>query len=78
MTHDPLCPEYGRDYGECFSQPFSDAFCQCGLIGKARADERMRAGRRVAALTHWADGWVENVVVNRTSAINAAEGGDGE
>ena len=41
MTHDPMCPEYGRDYGECFSQSFSDAFCQCDLIAKVRADPRV-------------------------------------
>lgn len=41
--HDPLCPEYGRDYGECFSQSFSDAFCQCDFIAKVRADERDQA-----------------------------------
>ena len=39
MTHDPICPEYGCDYGDCFSQSFSDAFCQCDLIAKVRADE---------------------------------------
>jgi hypothetical protein len=43
MTHDPLCPEYGRDYGECFSQSFSDAFCQCDLIAKVRADEQAKS-----------------------------------
>ena len=48
MTHDPLCPESGRDYGECFSQNFSDAFCLCDIIVKVRADERSR----------WAPPWM--------------------
>ena len=41
-SHDPLCPEYGCDYGDCFSQSFSDAFCQCDLIAKVRADEKAK------------------------------------
>lgn len=66
MTHDPLCP-------------LPDIYeCQCNLIDKVRADEREQAGMRVAALTHWVYGWPENVVVSRSSAIDAAEGGDGE
>jgi hypothetical protein len=47
-NHDPLCPEHGIDYGECFSKPFSDAFCQCALIEKVREDEREQAGLRLA------------------------------
>jgi len=59
MTHDPLCPEYGRDYGECFSQSFSDAFCQCELISKVRADELRRPSEdgwmSVRAVLAWED-----------------------
>jgi len=53
--HDPLCPEYGRDYGECFSQSFSDAFCLCDIIAKVRADERKQATTAKATVHVCAD-----------------------
>lgn len=77
MTHDPLCSLSEED--EAYCCPECDGYgCQCDLIAKVRADERQRAGARVAARPYWEDGWSANVVMNRDSAIDAAEGGDGE
>ena len=76
MTHDPLCPLDDSPRTRMLLTPFR--VCCCSLIAHVRADERKQAGARVAALTHWEDGWPENVVVNRVPAIDAAEGGDGE
>ena len=71
MTHDPLCARTptGVHYV---------GTCTCNLIAKVRADERKKAGARVANLTSWEDGWPENVVVSRMSAIYAAEGEENE
>lgn len=76
MTHDPLCP---RAIHPEFCEGCTPACgtCQCDLIAKARADERRQAGARVASRPYWEDDWDENVVMNRSSAIDAAEGGDG-
>ena len=69
MTHDPLC-RFSRK--RAADDKYDD--CEyCDLIAKVRADERTQAGARVAELVHWEDGWPENVVVNRASAIYAAE-----
>ena len=89
MTHDPLCP-YRPAQSDVCDRPFSDRNiscavmhvsrpeipCQCDFIAKVRQDERMLAGSRVADLPYWEDGWKENVVVSRASAIDAAEGYD--
>ena len=91
MTHDPLCPYRPARSGAC-DRPFRDPNiscavmhvsrpeipCQCALIAKVRADERKKAGARVANITYWEDGWPENVVVSRISAIYAAEGEENE
>ena len=80
MTHDPLCrvAQGIRDGECCADDPLFGFPCQCALIAKVRADEREQAGRRVAERPYWEDGWPENLVLNRSSAIDAAEGGDGE
>ena len=94
MTHDPLCPieqacspELGSSDGSHFLYNSDhgplicghcDRLCCCDLIAKVRADERKQAGARVAERPYWEDGWPENLVMNRSSAIDAAEGGDGE
>ena len=51
MTHDPLCPNAkgcSHDCGGCSCN--LDAFCQCDLIAKVRADERKQAEARVETL----------------------------
>jgi len=74
-THDPFC-YFNRDNG---AFDFMAGRCaRCQLIAKVRADERKQAGARVAERPYWEDGWPENLVMNRSSAIDAAEGGDGE
>lgn len=83
MKHDPLCPIAegecpGRDRPHFIAEGDTwcggcQVDCQCDLIARVRADERSQAGARVAELVHWEDGWPENVVVNRASAIYAAE-----
>ena len=47
MTHDPLCPNAkgcSHDCGGCACN--LDAFCQCDLIAKVRADEDRRHAAR--------------------------------
>ena len=51
MTHDPLCPNAkgcSHDCGGCACN--LDAFCQCDLIEKVRADERNRVFTHLDAL----------------------------
>ena len=46
MTHDPMCPNAkgcSHDCGGCSCN--ADAFCQCWLIAKVRADERGEDGK---------------------------------
>ena len=80
MTHDPLCPT--TDCSQCDESSaewcVTCGGCRCDLIAKVRADERKQAGVRVAERPYWEDEWPENLVMNRSSAIDAAEGGDGE
>lgn len=75
MTHDPMC-HLARETGEF--NLMADRCYHCKLIAKVRADERKQAGVRVAERPYWEDEWPENLVMNRSSAIDAAEGGDGE
>ena len=65
MDHDPLCDSDDDPYN-----------CRCDLIAEVRADERKQAGARVAERPYWEDEWPENLVMNRSSAIDAAEGAD--
>lgn len=84
MTHDPLCDSLQAEctVETCDALRMGDLcehfWCQCDLIAKVRADERKQAGARVAERVYWQDGWDTNLVMHRSSAIDAAEGGDGE
>ena len=86
MAHDPLCPVGVRPWDDAYccqrcnpgETPPWECTCQCDLIAKVRAAERKKAGARVANITYWEDGWPENVVVSRISAIYAAEGEENE
>lgn len=88
VTHDPLCPVNGSIFIDdpyyCCQQcnpgdiPPWERACECSLIARVRADERKQAGARVSDITYWEDGWPENVVVSRMSAIYAATGEENE
>lgn len=83
MTHDPLCPNAkgcSHDCGGCLCM--ADAFCQCDLIAKVRADTLDMAEQSIQSLTRHemlsmdATAWI--MKSSAIKSINNLRGGYGK
>ena len=92
MSHDPLCPTFGKpsctlaslpnydcdSYGHL--PPCGEFYCLCGpesFAARVRADEREAAAQRVLAVKWgWYDDTQQEATINRDDAVRAAFGGD--